>query len=62
MAAKLPNAAEVLTKPVHSFSGVQRELHSEARSAEFADGMDGMDGMGRKIKWVLQFSSYFVGI
>ena len=60
------NAAEVLTKPVHSPSGVQRDLHSEARSAEFDGvgwmGWDGWDGMGRKVKWVLQFSSYFVSI
>ena len=43
--------------------GGQRNLHNEARSAEY-DGMDvmGWDGMGRNIKSVLQFSLYFVGI
>ena len=49
-------AAEVSTKPLHSPSGVQRNL-----DLEFAGGM-GWDGVGRNIKSVLQFSLYFVGI
>ena len=58
-------AEEVLTKPVPSPSGVQKEIYTA--SAEGASlmgwmGWDGMGWMGRKIKWVLQFSSYFFGI
>ena len=50
------NAAEVLTKPVHSLSGVKEDLHGEPRSGEF-DGVGGWVD----IKSVLQFSLYFLG-
>ena len=47
-----------------SLRGPKKDLQVSAQR-EF-DGMGGMDGMGgvggRKVKWVLQFSSYFVRI
>ena len=38
-------------------SGFRRDLHNEAEGRVY-----GWDGMGRGIKSVLQYSSYFVGI
>ena len=54
-------AAEVSTKPVHSPSGVQRNLRTR-RGAPSLMGRVGSGGMGRGIKSVLQISLYFVGI
>ena len=65
-AAARMNVEEVLTKPVQSPSGVQKKIYRRARSASLRmDGMDGMGWMGwdgRRVKSVLQFCSYFVGI
>ena len=44
-------------------SGSKADLHARPEGPSLMGWMDGwMDGMGRSIKWVLQFSSYFVGI
>ena len=59
-AAARMNVEEVLTKPVHSPSGVHKDLHGE-RAAR-VDGMGWVGWGGWGIKSVLQFSLNFVSI
>ena len=62
-AAARMNVEEVLTKPVHSPSGVHKDLHGErAARVDGMNGWGGVDGMGWGIKSVLQFSLNFVSI